>query len=451
MKPYLPCCLLAWMACTPVAPTPPSAPPSVEGAPAAAPVAASPDLREFGWISEATRSPTTFTALLEDDRDGWIALHANDYERAADRFKTPTSRARAEWMLALLHHDLARLTGYAVETFFSEWDARSGLPDESAATMIATLGSFCSENGALSGWASRCSPDAPGFAMAQEIARGRAPWDHVGVDVYGKRMALHRAARTSGALDGLLAAAVQPLIVEPVGDFERTFFDLCLHRTLADHWTNRTAMSLGGEGWRAMAGFSDLGLAGSLFAPWLHAGDLDSELRVADIPGVIGARAPSLRRLGVGTNPHAGDDPVSAGEEVASLDRGLADWRASLSEGASDEGLAVLEDLRLIERYRQEYLTTRARYALLEERPRQALAYLEAARDPSDPTVGAANSPVLGALLAEARLHAGRAREALDALHVLSGTHPEVLGLREVVGSLAVLRGLDRTGDSREE
>jgi hypothetical protein len=188
-----------------------------------------------------------------------------------------------------------------------------------------------------------------------------------------------------------------------------------------------------------------------IFAPWLHVSDMEAEIRVATAPCVIGARAPSLRRLGVGTNPHAGDDPVSAREEVASLDAGLSSWRESIVVDATAEGLAILDDLQLIGRFRQEYLTTRARYALLEARPRQALAYLDAARDPSDPSAGAANSPIFWALLAESQLRTGRAREALDALQVLSGAHPEVLGLREVVGSLAVLRGLDRAGDSKEE
>jgi hypothetical protein len=34
---------------------------------------------------------------------------------------------------------------------------------------------------------------------------------------------------------------------------------------------------------------------------------------------------------------------------------------------------------------------------------------------------------------------------------VLAAAHPEVLGLVEVTGDLAVLQGLDRQGDSKEE
>ncbi|MFT5461034.1 MAG: hypothetical protein ACI9K2_007556 [Myxococcota bacterium] len=446
MRTLLCACLL--LGCGGDTPPPAAASATPVDAPAPAPVL---DLSSHGWLSHAVWAPAEFQALVDADREGWIALHANDYETAAKRLETPTSRARAEWMLATLHRDLTRLTGFAVETFFAEWDARTGLPEDSAATMIATLGSFCAESGALSGWASRCKSDSPGFDMAQEIARGRAPWDHESMDVYGKRMALHRKARTAGNVEPLVASSVVPLVREPVGDFERLFYDPCLHRTLADYWQNRYTQSLDGDGWGSMSSFADLGLAGNIFSPWLLPEDFRAEMRVATSAGVVGARAPSLRRLGVGTNPHAGDDPVSARQEVASLDSGLADWRADLEANATPEGLAILTDLRLVERFRQEWLTTRARYALLEDRPRQALAYLNAARDNGDLMVGPANSPILWALLAEAQLRNGRAREALDALHVLSGEHPEVLGLREVVGSLAVLRGLDRTGDSKEE
>jgi len=44
----------------------------------------------------------------------------------------------------------------------------------------------------------------------------------------------------------------------------------------------------------------------------------------------------------------------------------------------------------------------------------------------------------------------GRTREALDVLVLLEGGYPEVAPLKELVGDLAVLQGLDRQGDSKE-
>ena len=57
---------------------------------------------------------------------------------------------------------------------------------------------------------------------------------------------------------------------------------------------------------------------------------------------------------------------------------------------------------------------------------------------------------LLFAVLATANLQTGHTREALDALQVLVGPWPEVTGLDELVGDLAVLEGIHRSGDSRE-
>ncbi len=406
----------------------------------------------YGWLSEVTLQPEQFAEVMATGREGWIAYHANDFVRALDAFPpADLGQARVMWSLYLLNADLARLSGFANDQFFSEWEARTGLPPDSAAPVVATLASYCSESGTLAGWASRAKEGQAGFDMAQEIARGRSPWDVEGSDAFARRMALHRLVRTEGEVEPLMRAAMRPVIVEQAGEFERVFYDPCLHRTTADYWLKRTADTLDGTDWQAIAAFADRGLAGRIFSPWLRADDLRSELRANPEPGAVGARSPSLRAFGVGTNPHAGDDLNSALTEIASLDHGLARWRAELESSAGDDGRALIADLDLFERFRQEWLTTRARYALVEDRPRQGLAYAEAARNVTDRFVGAANGPVVWALLAEANLRLGHTREALDALHILSGTHPEIVGLKELTGNLAVLRGIGEAGDSKEE
>lgn len=432
--------------------------PSTPQGPVAPPVPVAPPppkvtAETYGWVTEVALDPKAFSELMEKGREGWIAFHANDYQRALDAFPVgETARARVEWQLYLLHADLARYAGFAYERFFSEWDARTGLPPESAATVVATLASFCSETGSLAGWASRAKPKQLGFDLAQEISRGRAPWDVEGTDAFARRMALHRLVRTSGEYEPLLRAAMRPLVSEPVGDFERTFYDPCMHRTLADHWETRTAQSLGGTDWLSVTNFTERGLAGRIFSPWLTPADLRSGFLVTEPdPGALGAHSPSLRNLGVGTNPHPGDDREAALGEIRSLDIGLARWREQVLAAADDNGRSIVADLKLFERFRQEWLSTRARYALTQDRPGQALAYVDAARDPTDRFVGAANSPLVWSLLAEAHLKLGHTREALDALHVLSGTHPEIVGLKELTGNLDVLRSLDAEGESKEE
>jgi hypothetical protein len=159
---------------------------------------------------------------------------------------------------------------------------------------------------------------------------------------------------------------------------------------------------------------------------------------------------PSLERLGIERVPARPDEIDVARDEARRMMDALDAWRSQLSESASDDGRALLGDLRLVERFRQEWLVARARQALLNERPRQALALLQLARDVSDPGVGPQNTPDLLALTAEAELRNGHTREALDALQLVYDAHPEVFGLRELVGDLAVLEGLDRRGDSKE-
>lgn len=409
------------------------------------------EVDRLGWISEVVIEPTVFESLVSEDREGWVLLHANRYPEAALAFRNPVGRARAEYHLALLHDDLARLAGQTNEAYFTEWEAKSKLPPNSVAAVVASLASFCSDSGSLVGWASRTQKDVPGYDLAQAIARGRAPWDVESVDVFGRRMLLHRRVRVAGEADALVAASTQPLVVERGDGADRSFYDPCLHLTLAQYWTSRASNSLGATGSGALVNFHQHGLAGRLFAPWLSPGDLVAEQRAGSDFRVLGARTPSLRKLGVGTNPHAGDDVSSATAEVASLRQGIEGWGAWLKENGQPEGLALAEDLGLLRQFSQRWLVTRARAALLEDRPEQAEAYLTAALHPTDPSVGPANPPELYVLLAEARMRQGRAREALTALQELVRLHPEAIGVREALANLVALRSMGRGADSKEQ
>jgi hypothetical protein len=56
----------------------------------------------------------------------------------------------------------------------------------------------------------------------------------------------------------------------------------------------------------------------------------------------------------------------------------------------------------------------------------------------------------LQAILIEAQLRTGHTREALDCIQPLLAAYPAATGLNEVLGDLAILQGLDRYGDSKE-
>jgi hypothetical protein len=413
-----------------------------------------------GWVAEVASDPAAFAGLMDEaGREGWILLHANELDGAvavfSDNARGGRSRARAALSLAVLHGDLARMSWEAHDRLFREWDRRGSLPQGSAAPAIAALSARCSGQ-PWKPWAERIA-SGTGSALVGTFDREDGLWPSAAPaadDPLAARRAVHVKAR-EGSVTDLLEAAQKPLVVEPAEGFERQFWDPCVHATLSDAWTRRMARELGAEGrdWReSMAALAapDAGLEATLFAPWLTKQDLASELASAREPGVIGATMPSLAALGVSASPSQADDIDAARDEARALTAAVDAWRDALRGSASDDGKALLLDLELVERFRQEWLVARARLALLEGRPRQALAYVQLARDVADPGVGPANSPSVLALLAEAELKNGHTREALDALTLLQEAHPEVLGLREVVGDLAVLEGLDRRGDSKE-
>lgn len=418
-----------------------------------------------GWIAEIVLDPPAFAALMDETgRDGWIALHANDLDGAAAAFPgggpaADRARARAELGLAVLHDDLARLSRVAHDRLFQAWDRRGGVPEDSVAPAIAALSARCAGQ-PWKPWADRAAK-GPGAAFSASLGNEEALWPtaapeapELASDPLVKRRMVHAAARL-GDPAPLLAVATAPLVVEQADGFERTFWDPCLHDTLTRAWMGRTTTSLGhpGKGWReALSALSaeDAGPSTRLFAPWLTGADLTSELKTARVPGTLGATMPTLEALGITRDPVPADEIDRARDEARQLMDATDAWRLDLDQRANDDGRALLADLRLCERFRHEWLVARARHALLDDRPKQALAYLQLARDVATPEVGPSNSPAALALLAEAELRNGHTRESLDALQILVQAHPEVLGLKELIGDLAVLEGLDRRGDSKE-
>lgn len=403
---------------------------------------------EGAWVTEVTRDPASFATLMEaTGREGWIALHANRLEEAAQAFpgddpRTVRSRARAQWSLGVLQDDLARLTGVTAQELFTTWEKRGSVPEDSAAPAIAVLAELC-YGGDAATWDPERVAQAWDAVSVQLGPEADAPWL--------ARAELHAQAH-QGDLAPLVAVATQPLVVEDAEGFQRTFPDPCLHRTLSDVWLQRAASSLGGTDWHAASAWAtpEAGVESRLFAPWLTPEDLSANLKVASHPGDVGANLPSLASLGVDWKTPTEDDFQLAREEVRELDAALEQWKRALSRQATPEGKELLLDLSMTERFRQEFLTARARAAIRQGRHRTALSILELTRDVSASGVGPTNSPSLLALFAEAQLRLGHTREALDTLQVLSEAHPEVTGLKELAGDLAVLQGLDRQGDSKE-
>jgi len=415
------------------------------------------DPAAYGWVSEAALQPSAFEALVSSHREPWIAMHGHRYEDAIVGFEDqPKNKARAQMALGLFHEDLARLTGVTMDAFLGEWEARVELPKESSLYAIAAMASACNVDVNYAAWGNRAKPGTEGFQFAQQVARGVPPLDYTGSDSFGRRMTLHRNVAKEGGALALISAASEPLVTETGDGFERVFYDPCVHDTVSRHFVPASMVSVGAEAadYRAMGAWAGNGLAGRLFSTWLTPVDLSAALNVPpdDIrPGTVGMRLPSLRKLGVKGMSGAGDSVDAARADVRTVDKALDAWEGEIREAASDEGKALLDDLGLMKRFRQEWLVVRARGALLNNRPQQALAMLELGRDVAADEVGPTNSPHLYALQAEALVRLGRAREALDALAPLWRARPEITGIKEVLDDLAVLDSLGTEGDSKED
>lgn len=411
---------------------PAASPPSQEPAPQAP--------GELGWVTSMVGEPARFEQLMTDtSRDGWIALHGHDYLAAARAFSNSTHPqavvgAQRAWLAEhTLHQDLQRLTTHASHALFDGWTARS-TPPAAAATVHAL--------------ALRCGgqPVPPTAVSDWDALSGEGPLSPAILShappAFAERMAHHQAA-LSGDPEPLRSAATAPMLTTQDGDISRRWFDPCVHHSLARAATD----ALGDDPATTLRGWTDP--AASLFAPWLDPADLTAQLSAA--PENLGAASTRIEAaLGLPALASSSDDADQERAQIRALDARLNALRADLLDDASADAAALIEQIGVIDRLRTEVLVARARRDLRAGRPNRALAALSLARDVTTRTISPSNSPSLLALLAEANLRTGRAREALDALQALTAERPEATGAREIVSDLAVLQGLDRRGDSKE-
>jgi hypothetical protein len=390
--------LVALAACGPVAPGGP--PP---------PIAA--------WPTELALHPESFAKLTATGKDGWIAIHSHRPDEALAAGGIPAARAVADQ--GVFWRDASIAWGQTVDRLARELDDRGRVTPDIAA--LAGLSAACNGIGARAAWATRAEDPELVRLLDRDDAFAADP--SVPADGRWGRLLAHHASRQA-----LRASAGVPAWTEVVDGFERHYFDPCVASGLA-----------AGLDWHPVRG----GLEAVVFSPWLTPAEIPaSPASYAELYGVAPSGV-SLPDLG------PGDDPEGAHQVVRALDAALDGWREQLLAQASEEGRSLLVDLDLLPRFRQEWLVGRARRMLASDQPHRAVALLELAVDPATDG-GPTDSPSLWLLLADARVRTGRSREALDALEHLRPRYPELYGLIETVGDLAVLEGLDRQGDSKE-
>jgi hypothetical protein len=393
--------------------------------------------------------------MASSPRDGWTALHAFELREAAEAFaqagdqpEAAAGALRAWSAEATLQADLQRLTGVAADRLFTTWSERGSLPE--GAALVATLAARCSAADA-SRWGAELPVELRFLAVEPEpwtrfSATGQPDLSELPIAVAG-RLAVHKAVHDGLPDAAMLQAARDPMFEVEANGITRSWYDPCVHRTLAD----AAAKRVGDDPGERLSAAARAGIAGTLFAPWLDGDDLAAQL-VAGVPvdDLGSASAAVEAALGLPAKAPMSDEPDVARDEIRAMDRRLDAAKVGLDAAVDADGAAMLHQVGVVDRLRLEVLVQRARRDLRAGHHQRALATLLLARDVTDRTIGPRNSPALMVLLAEANLRAGRSREALDALQLLAGRRPEVLGLRELVGDLSVLQGLDRHGDSKE-
>ncbi|MFH1468629.1 MAG: hypothetical protein ABIO70_29840 [Pseudomonadota bacterium] len=440
-------------------------------APPEAPPSAHSDLLAGSWVATVVEHPEAFAALTGGpDRPGWIALHSNDLERAAAAFavdgpSAQVGRARALLEISLLYDDLARSGDQVWLNTFATWSEKSSIPVGSALTYVAGLAAREQGDAEVStAWLklSEASRDEEVARAAAVLAQTPLGAPAVGADLPALlvRYNAHLAARESGDVGALLTEATQPLVQEdelrPDGTtLHRAFYDPEILKTLAIAYRLQAGAALGGgDPMTALASLPAGAdpLAGVIFSPVLRADELPSELsRAAEAPGTLGASSAALAALGLEPQLPPTDDGDWARDQVHRLDDGLDAWKAQAREAAGPDGQALLDDLRLVEVLRSRLLLAFARAAMAAQHPWQAKTFAQLALDADESrAITPVNHPALQAILIEAQLRTGHTREALDCIQPLLSAHPALTGLDEVLGDLAILQGLDRYGDSKE-
>lgn len=384
------------------------------------------------WLGTVVSDPTTFSAVTAEGVDPWARLHENALPKAVELGGPAGLRAEEE--LAQLHGDLGHLSSLAWLATVSAWKDRSALPTNSALTWFAGVAALeLGDDATAKTWLEHASTsgseDARTAAKAL-IASPTLDTALIGDDPLSSRFERHRLARTGEgeAIDGR-----QPVVEETTdGGYARPLYDPQFHWTMA-------AVYAAGEA-------PQTGLAALLFGPCLTEAD-----RADDGGDGVRCAIAAATALGVDADPGGEDDPDRARSIARSITEALDTWQNGQLANASEDGQAILRDLKLIDKLRAQILLGLARDALGNDHPHQAVAYIETGLDKSNPrAITPVNSPAMFATLALARLQTGHTREALDALQVLTTAYPEMTGVDEIVSDLAILQGLDRQGDSKE-
>lgn len=399
---------------------------------------------DVGWIPMLLDDPTQFSRITDGEhRQDWVLFHQGNWITAAHTLPAGPARARAALEAYLLQRDLAALEAVLWARLADTWARRAGLPPGSALPVLAAVSAGAQgDKAAEAAWLDRAgTPTDPDVArIAEQMRAGGVSAIEAdvgpGACLKGRVLGLEWEDRFKEE-----ACAVRPLITEQGPSGPRVFYNPIVYFS-AMRESEKYLDTVGGLG--ALTS-GDL-LQGLIFSGWWSEADRAADLRdPTDLHP--GARGPSWATLPPPAEPTAD----AARERVASLDAQLDPWTRARTERADPQARELLEQLDLVGVYRSALLLGWARDALRAQHPEAALVYAQQAQDLSAPrALTPRNTAGLYVVLARAWLQVGHVREALDALSQLHDAGFPMDGLVETLSDLAVLEGLGRLGDSKE-
>ncbi|RME25555.1 MAG: hypothetical protein D6798_08685 [Deltaproteobacteria bacterium] len=406
-----------------------------------------PEALAEGWVQALVLDPARFAETVDGSgRAGWVALHRGDWATAAELLPAGLPAARAELEQALVAEDLARLGAVAWPMLLDRWRQTDPTIDGSLLPLLAAMATAdvaptegdaeAAVDPAVQAWlAATRQPSAASLADLPKLA-----------DPLAAKCLQADLALRAGTRDALPAPCADG---PPFGGGDGPILhDPLLSGSAAIEHRRRADELAGGSLAEAL---QRADLEALLFSSWWSRDDLAAELSADPALSNPGAVGPTLTALDL---PAAGDadDPQAARERARALTRAVDDWVERLRTASSTDGQALLDDLQLATALRNRVLVAWAREALRAGHPHQATAYLLLAHDLEDAgNISATNPPALFVLQAEAFLRTGRTRQALDALSALDEDLPGLTGTIETIGDLAVLEGMGRHGDSKED
>ena len=350
------------------------------------------------WVEEVSQHPERFETLMQaSGKSGWTHLFSHEYRQAYTAFHTSTpegriGRARAAMEMARVYNDLAEIQRWVVQKYYSSMEKNPR----------TTSG-----------------PNDQAFRIQAETCE-------------------QKASQVDATTDekALIEQAMLPVMEDTSeSGILRAWYEPCLYVSLRKIWLER-AQRVSVQTELSASPTAELALA--IFSSRIGSGSGETQLALERTP------EDALRRYGLLPAPKPASPLASHLRDVTDS---ITRDGTILHTQAPELGRILLDDLALVNRFRQDLFLQFARTTQDTEQRTAILRHLSQSATAASPGAGV---PGELSLTTKAQIKNGRTRESLDTLNRLHTDFPETLSLQEWIGDLAILESLDRYGDSKE-